>query len=66
MRTLCVECGPDVRIDEDGCCALCGGTAVGTWLDKIVKHATSETSTETIVGRVFHEATWRPSDPRAR
>jgi hypothetical protein len=31
--SLCVECGPNVRTDEDGCCAMCGGTAVGTWLD---------------------------------
>ena len=31
--TLCVECGPNVRTDEDGCCAMCGATAVGTWLD---------------------------------
>lgn len=33
MYSLCVECGPNVRIDEDGCCAFCGNGAVGTWLD---------------------------------
>lgn len=31
---LCVECGPSPNVDEDGCCASCGGTAMGTWLDK--------------------------------
>jgi hypothetical protein len=30
--TLCVECGPNVRVDEDGCCLTCGNGAVGTWL----------------------------------
>ena len=33
-RTLCVECGPDVSIDEDGCCTMCGNGAIGAWLDK--------------------------------
>jgi hypothetical protein len=33
LWSLCVECGPNVRTDEDGCCATCGGAAVGTWLD---------------------------------
>lgn len=34
--TLCVECGPGVQIDEDGCCVTCGGGATGSWLDKAV------------------------------
>jgi hypothetical protein len=33
-HTFCVECGPDVSIDEDGCCLSCGNGAVGSWLDK--------------------------------
>ena len=32
-NTLCPECGPNVIVDEDGCCATCGGTATGAWLD---------------------------------
>lgn len=35
MATLCVECGPNVRIDSDGCCWSCGGNAIGTWLDRV-------------------------------
>jgi hypothetical protein len=31
--SLCVECGPNVSIDEDGCCAHCGNGATGVWLD---------------------------------
>lgn len=31
--SLCVECGPNVKVDEDGCCAACGATATGHWLD---------------------------------
>jgi hypothetical protein len=27
--TWCAQCGPDVAIDEDGCCSTCGGEAVG-------------------------------------
>lgn len=26
--TDCAECGPDVKVDEDGCCLLCGREAV--------------------------------------
>lgn len=24
----CFECGPDVSVDEDGCCAMCGRDAM--------------------------------------
>lgn len=34
-RTLCVECGPDVPVDEDECCQLCGRDAMGDWLAKL-------------------------------
>lgn len=35
MRTtLCVECGPNVVVDEDGCCELCGNGAVGSWVSE--------------------------------
>lgn len=27
--TFCVQCGPNVAIDEDGCCATCGADASG-------------------------------------
>lgn len=33
--SLCVECGPNVGVDEDGCCAGCGATAMGAWLDSL-------------------------------
>lgn len=33
--TLCVECGPSVAIDEDGCCVTCGNGATGTWFDNL-------------------------------
>lgn len=29
MKTFCPECGPDVAIGEEGCCASCGATATG-------------------------------------
>lgn len=32
-HSLCVECGPNVGVDEDGCCATCGATAMGAYLD---------------------------------
>lgn len=32
--SLCVECGPDVKVDEDGCCITCGNGAMGEWLRK--------------------------------
>lgn len=28
--TFCPQCGPDVDIDEEGCCLTCGATAVGS------------------------------------
>lgn len=34
-RTLCLQCGPNAMIDEDGCCAICGATATGPWLEYV-------------------------------
>lgn len=34
-KTFCVQCGPNVAIDGDGCCATCGGGAVGPWVDRV-------------------------------
>lgn len=34
--TFCVQCGPMVTVDEDGCCATCGSTAIGPWASKAV------------------------------
>lgn len=31
--SFCPECGPNVPIDEDGCCVTCGATATGSWLE---------------------------------
>jgi hypothetical protein len=33
-HSLCVNCGPNVGLDEDGLCATCGATATGDWLDE--------------------------------
>lgn len=30
-RTWCNDHGPDVKIDEDGCCTQCGAHATGKW-----------------------------------
>ncbi len=35
--SLCVECGPNVSLDQDGCCGACGGTAIGSWLETRLK-----------------------------
>jgi hypothetical protein len=45
LWSLCVECGPNVRTDEDGCCSTCGGTAIGTWLDASQGRETPAVST---------------------
>jgi len=29
IASFCPECGINVRVDEDGCCAVCGATAMG-------------------------------------
>lgn len=29
----CVQCGPMVRVDEDGLCASCGATCMGEYAD---------------------------------
>lgn len=34
IATWCPQCGPRVAIDEDGCCASCGATAVGDGVDR--------------------------------
>jgi hypothetical protein len=35
IYSLCAECGVNVSVDEDGCCATCGATAVGSFVDKM-------------------------------
>lgn len=34
-HSFCPECGPNVRIDEDGCCVFCGATATGRAVDAL-------------------------------
>ncbi len=34
LTTLCVQCGPDVGIDGEGCCVTCGGQAQGEWAER--------------------------------
>jgi hypothetical protein len=39
INTFCPECGVNVKVDEDGCCATCGATATGNavwWLNGVV------------------------------
>jgi hypothetical protein len=35
IASFCPECGINVCVDEDGCCAACGATAMGSALDHI-------------------------------
>jgi len=37
LYTWCAECGPNVSIDEDGCCKMCGRDAIGEGIDYIAK-----------------------------
>lgn len=36
MNTFCPECGFGVSVDEEGLCGMCGATAVGSAVDKLV------------------------------
>lgn len=45
-HSLCVECGPNVKLDEDGCCGTCGGSAVGSWLWTRLKRRKARPSKE--------------------
>ena len=33
--TFCPQCGWDVKVDEDGCCASCGALATGEAVEQI-------------------------------
>ena len=35
-RTFCAQCGPDVPIDNEGCCLTCGSTADGAAADGLL------------------------------
>src|SRR5512146_2771943 len=35
LWSFCPECGPNVKVDEDGCCASCGNGAVGPEVIKL-------------------------------
>lgn len=39
IHSFCPECGINVKVDEDGCCAACGATATGSALKDIVPRA---------------------------
>jgi hypothetical protein len=32
LYSFCPECGPNVALDQNGCCVPCGSTAVGSWI----------------------------------
>lgn len=38
LASFCCECGPNVKVDEDGLCAACGATATGSALGQICLH----------------------------
>ncbi len=33
--SFCPQCGWDVPVDEDGCCNICGATAIGEAVDAL-------------------------------
>jgi len=35
FASFCPDCGPNVYIDEDGCCSSCGSTAIGDGLSRL-------------------------------
>ena len=35
INTFCTECGPNVSVDEDGCCNTCGGWAMGEYVGMV-------------------------------
>jgi hypothetical protein len=35
MESFCAQCGPNVKLDEDGCCIGCGGSAMGDGVDTL-------------------------------
>lgn len=39
LETLCVECGPGIRVDPDGLCETCGATSTGAWLSSHIAAA---------------------------
>jgi len=39
LKTFCPQCGFNVVIDEDGCCATCGCDATGPAVDELWEHS---------------------------
>jgi len=35
----CPQCGPDVKVDEDGCCVHCGCDCTGEGAELALRHA---------------------------
>jgi len=33
--TLCANCGPNTKVDEDGCCNTCGADSMGQGVDQV-------------------------------
>lgn len=49
FRSFCPQCGPNLAVDEDGCCWYCGATATGRAL----------LQGEPVEEERDHEAKWR-------
>lgn len=37
LNTFCPDCGPNVEVDEDGCCVSCGADATGPGVEKVAQ-----------------------------
>lgn len=64
--TLCVECGPNVAVDGEGCCVQCGATAYGSWLQAQLVEAAAEEAREEAEMRAEHERALESSQRMAR
>jgi uncharacterized Zn finger protein (UPF0148 family) len=55
IKTWCPQCGPDVHIDEDGCCAMCGADAAGDGVDEAHKHRRAAQKAQKALERICEE-----------
>ena len=49
-KTWCPQCGPDVDVDEDGCCGACGADATGDGADRAHAWRTADEAANDLLG----------------
>ena len=53
IHTFCPQCGANIKVDEDGCCTMCGATATGRYISLLDDIFDTLYSRDKILGNIL-------------